>query len=48
VKLHFTIVGNTPQEAVDRAVALSRDKYCSVFHSLREDITLTVTSIIGD
>jgi putative redox protein len=48
VKLHFTIVGNTPQEAVDRAVALSRDKYCSVFHSLREDITLTVSSIIGD
>jgi putative redox protein len=48
VTLHFTIAGNTPQEAVDRAVALSRDKYCSVFHSLREDITLTVTSIIGD
>jgi putative redox protein len=47
VTLHFTIAGNPPQEAVDRAVALSRDKYCSVLHSLRQDITLTVTTIIG-
>jgi putative redox protein len=47
VTLHVTIVGNPPQDAVDRAIALSRDKYCSVFHSLRQDITLTVTSSIS-
>jgi putative redox protein len=46
VTLQFTIEGNVPQEAVDRAVQLSRDKYCSVWHSLRQDITLTVTSVI--
>jgi len=28
---------------VERAIALSRDKYCSVWHSLREDIELTST-----
>ena len=32
-----------PAEAIDRAIALSRDKYCSVWHSMREDIALTVT-----
>ena len=29
--------------AVDRAIALSRDKYCSVWHSMRHDIDLKVT-----
>ena len=43
VALRFTVNGEVPREVVDRAVALSRDKYCSVWHSLREDITLTVT-----
>ena len=47
ITLHFTIVGNPPQEAVDRASDLSREKYCSVFHSLRQDIPLTVTSTIS-
>lgn len=43
VALHFTIAGSVPPEAVTRAIALSRDKYCSVWHSLREDISLQVT-----
>src|SRR5918995_7368965 len=43
VTMRFTINGQVPREAVDRAVELSRDKYCSVWHSLREDITLSVT-----
>jgi putative redox protein len=41
--LHVEVSGEVPAEAVERAVALSRDKYCSVWHSLREDIELTVT-----
>lgn len=45
--LRLTITGNVPRNAVDRAVELSRDKYCSVWHSLREDITLTVTTSIS-
>jgi len=41
--LHFTVTGDVPGEQVQRAVDLSRDKYCSVWHSLRQDIDLVVT-----
>ena len=41
VALHFHVHGEVPPHAVERAIALSRDKYCSVWHSLREDIQLT-------
>lgn len=30
------------QKKIDRAIALSRDKYCSVYHSLRKDIEVNV------
>ncbi|MEP6914420.1 MAG: OsmC family protein [Acidobacteriota bacterium] len=43
VTLHYAITGAIPDEAVERAIQLSRDKYCSVWHSLRQDIELTVT-----
>ena len=41
VLLHFAIHGAVPAPAVERAIALSREKYCSVWHSLRQDIELT-------
>ena len=41
--LHFTIDGDVPPEAVDRAIALSREKYCSVWHSMRQDTEFIVT-----
>ena len=41
--LHFTIDGDVPPDAVERAIALSREKYCSVWHSMRHDIDFTVT-----
>ena len=41
--LQFTVTGNVPPEPIQRAIDLSRDKYCSVWNSLREDIELTVT-----
>ena len=44
--LRFTVSGNIPPEALDRAIDLSREKYCSVWHSLRQDINLTVSSSI--
>ncbi len=47
VALRFTIVGDVPVEAVERAIALSREKYCSVWHSLRQDIDLQVTFAFG-
>jgi putative redox protein len=43
VALHFTVEGAVPEDAVARAVQLSRDKYCSVWHSMRQDIDLQVT-----
>jgi putative redox protein len=39
--LHFYVHGDVPPAAVERAIALSREKYCSVWHSLRQDIELT-------
>lgn len=41
--LHFHLTGTVPDHAVQRAIDLSHDKYCSVWHSLRRDITLTTT-----
>ena len=38
--LQFHVHGAVPEPVVERAIGLSRDKYCSVWHSLREDITL--------
>jgi len=38
VVLSFTVRGAVPPEKVERAIALSRETYCSVWHSLRQDI----------
>ena len=46
VSLHFHVHGDVPAAVVDRAIALSRDKYCSVWHSLREDITFETAHTI--
>jgi putative redox protein len=43
VSLRLTVQGSVPPAAIDRAIALSRDKYCPVWNSLRGDIPLTVT-----
>jgi putative redox protein len=43
IALHFAIEGDATADQVERAIALSRDKYCSVWHSLRNDIELDVT-----
>jgi putative redox protein len=41
VHVQFHVHGAVPPPVVERAIALSRDKYCSVWHSLRQDIDLT-------
>ncbi|HET7696971.1 MAG TPA: OsmC family protein [Vicinamibacterales bacterium] len=38
VTLDFTVTGAVPKDQVQRAIDLSHDKYCSVWHSMREDI----------
>jgi putative redox protein len=40
VNLRFHVHGDVPPAAVERAITLSRDKYCSVWQSLRQDIAL--------
>ena len=39
IKLHYTLTGRVPPDHVQRALDLSHEKYCSVWHSMRQDIT---------
>ena len=48
ITLHYTITGNIPDEPVARAIQLSREKYCSVWHSMRQDIELEVTFTVSE
>ena len=41
--LQVTVEGELPAEAVARALALSYEKYCSVWHSMRQDIVFTTS-----
>jgi putative redox protein len=41
--LQVTVEGDVPADAVARAIALSYEKYCSVWHSMRQDIVFTTT-----
>jgi putative redox protein len=43
IALHFDVTGDVPDEKVARAIELSRVKYCSVWHSMRQDIELSVS-----
>ena len=39
--IQITGKGLTPKK-IERAISLSQDKYCSVYHSLRKDMTVKV------
>jgi putative redox protein len=43
IALHFVVTGDVPADRMERAVALSREKYCTVWHSMRPDIAFTTT-----
>jgi putative redox protein len=43
ITLHFDVSGAVPFDAAERAIALSREKYCSVWHSMRADIAFATT-----
>jgi putative redox protein len=43
ITLHFEVEGDVPDEVMQRAIKLSRDKYCSVWNSMRQDIDFQVT-----
>jgi putative redox protein len=40
--MQFHVRGDVPRHAVERAVTLSRTRYCSALLSLREDITVDI------
>jgi len=46
VRLRFSITGDATADQVERAIALSREKYCSVWHSLRQDIAFETSFTI--
>lgn len=43
ITLHFRVGTDAPAHAIERAIALSHDTYCSVWHSLRQDIAFETT-----
>jgi putative redox protein len=43
ITLHFQVSGAVAADAAERAIALSRDTYCSVWHSMRQDIEFLTT-----
>jgi putative redox protein len=47
VAIDFAVTGDVPKDQVQRAIDLSHDKYCSVWHSMRQDIPFTTTFSIG-
>jgi putative redox protein len=48
VHLTFEITGAVPREAVERAIALSHEKYCSVSNTLRQDLVFTTSIELRD
>ena len=48
VDLRFEVTGDVAPDKVERAIALSREKYCSVWHSLRPDIDFRTTFEVSD
>lgn len=49
IEMNIKVSGNglTPKK-LDRAISLSQEKYCSVYHSLRKDIDVKVTYEIAE
>lgn len=47
ITLHFTVTGTVAEDVVQRGIDLSKAKYCSVWHSMRTDIELTVTFTVA-
>ena len=43
VDLHYEVTGAVADEVVQRGIDLSREKYCSVWHSMRQDVEFSIT-----
>ena len=47
VDIRFAVTGDVTPEKIERAIRLSRETYCSVWHSLAPDIELTTSFEVG-
>ena len=41
--LRFDLATDAPPHAIERAIDMSREKYCSVWHTIKPDVELTTT-----
>ena len=50
VRMTFYVAGAQPddREKLQRALDLSHEKYCSVLHSLRKDMTITISLVLEE
>jgi putative redox protein len=40
MRLVFVVTGSIERHVIERAIGLSREKYCSVWHTIRSDVEL--------
>lgn len=45
--IHVSISGDIKEEKLVKAIDLSREKYCSVYHMMRQDVPLTISHTIN-
>jgi putative redox protein len=48
VSMEFEVTGPVPKDQIQRAIDLSHEKYCSVWHSMRQDIPLTTKFSVAE
>jgi putative redox protein len=48
VAIEFSVTGPVPNDQIQRAIDLSHEKYCSVWHSMRQDIPITTHFSVAD
>ena len=48
VTLDVAVTGAVPKDQIQRAIDLSHEKYCSVWHSMRQDITFAARFSVAE
>ena len=48
VAIDFEVTGPAPKDQIQRAIDLSHEKYCSVWHSMRQDIAFTTKFTVAE
>lgn len=48
VTVDVTVTGRVPKDQIQRAIDLSHEKYCSVWHSMRQDIPFSAKFTVAE